>query len=969
MNRRRILGLTTAVCLTLFVATVSAQEGGRPASLIDIEKAEELFKDGKLPEALEAFRAFQKKHPLSSLAANAIYFEGWCLFALDKKKDAAELFEKVIKGYPNAAVVPEAKLKRAECFRDLKEYDTALKLYREFQQQHRDHPLIPQSVLGQAWVMFKQGQYAQARDLCRAVYQRFRDDLNSRVDSLFLLGQIYTEEKNYVEARKVYEEIKGLRNNPRAGEALFLAGETMYDQKKYGEAIAYYERVQSKDTLLAGVRLQIDYVNSLRPRASVNQRPSLQAQIEKLNALSANIRAQPDLRPVALFRIANCYQELDKQHEAAIVYEYFMRLYPDHSFGERAYFGFTQALTASGQSARAEAELKKFKEKYGEKGSDFVKSAAFSSAVNKFDLGRYAEALTEFKVMLATKLDPAVAEAVEFYVAASYASSEQFAEARDEFAKFAQQRPDSKLTPDATFQLGRACFELANRTGEDKAARKDYLTQSAAHFERVRIISNRDDLLATVTFQLGYIYNFLGEYDKENYEKAAAAFKEYATKWPAEKFAAEATYQLGRNLMILERHDDAIAAYKSVVEKYPDDKLAAWSAYELASAEASAKRPDEMIAALRAYLQKFPTHEKVGDAFYAIGKHFEDRRQPAAAITAYQDLITFTANAALADEPLLNAAVAAQLRIADILEKQKNVAGAVESCEKFLTQFHTRPVAARAVTAQIASLYRNAKQFDAAYEKLALLTQQYQQTAEIRIAATTSIIDLALSQRDTLRAYGAALRLLADPEKDRLPASSYLAAANALMRNDKPGDARAVFEKALTLYPDDPRTAPTAMNGLGQAQLSSGQLAEAETTLQKVLTDFPNAPVAVEAKLGLGKIFEAGGAEGRAVEMYDFVFRASKGDPGFEASYRLGMLCYNKKDFKCALPFFSRLIFASGPLAEESVFRGAVCHAELGAVDLARRALNGFIQRYPNSQFTTEAKERLNKLPAPRPSP
>src|SRR5207245_2528003 len=158
-------------------------------------------------------------------------------FNLKRFAEAANMFEKLIKGYPTAPIVPEATLKQAECYRELGNFAKAAELYRKFQTQYAKNALIPQAMLGEAWVLFKQKKTDAAKAIVQKMEAAAGQDASSKLDALFLLGQILTDEKNFDAARGVYKQIAGLRGNPRATEGLFLAAEAMFDAKRYADAI------------------------------------------------------------------------------------------------------------------------------------------------------------------------------------------------------------------------------------------------------------------------------------------------------------------------------------------------------------------------------------------------------------------------------------------------------------------------------------------------------------------------------------------------------------------------------------------------------------------------------------------------------------------------------------------------------------------------------------------------------------
>ena len=388
------------------------------------------------------------------------------------------------------------------------------------------------------------------------------------------------------------------------------------------------------------------------------------------------------------------------------------------------------------------------------------------------------------------------------------------------------------------------------------------------------------------------------------------------------------------------------------MSRFPDSELAPFGAYEIGTTYAAAKRFGDMVTAFRAYAEKYPNHTRVGEALYGVGQQLETEKKFDEAIAAYRDIIAKAAGNR--SEPMRDAAIGAELRIAALLD----VKDALVDCEAFLAKFANEPVAARAVIAQMAVLYRKAKLVTDAYAKLDRLASQYHTNAAIRTATATSAIELALGEKDYQRAYAAALKLLADPDKDKLPATSYLAIGGAMLKTGRYAEARDAFEKV--------RSTPLGKLGLGQAYFGLKDLDQAEAAFKELLNADPQN---LDAKLGLGKVFESKGNVKEAVALYDPVWRQGRGDEAAEAAFRVGMLAFAQKDYRAALPMLARLLFATGPMAEEAVFRAAQCHEALGNVAQARSAYQAYLRRFPEGNFKMEARTLLARLPAPPTQP
>lgn len=96
-----------------------------PAERDAYERAFNLLKDGRYPQAISAFDAFLKAYPKSSYADNAQYWLGEANYVSRQFKRALQEFEKVVSNYPNSPKVPDAMLKEGYTYYELQQWDQA----------------------------------------------------------------------------------------------------------------------------------------------------------------------------------------------------------------------------------------------------------------------------------------------------------------------------------------------------------------------------------------------------------------------------------------------------------------------------------------------------------------------------------------------------------------------------------------------------------------------------------------------------------------------------------------------------------------------------------------------------------------------------------------------------------------------------------------------------------------------------
>ena len=95
--------------------------------------------------AIARFKDFQKKHPKSSLAANAQYWIGESHYALREFDQAVIEFDAVRTKHPEAANVPAALLKQAYAFAELGENTNARLLLQEVVEKYAQTPEATQA--------------------------------------------------------------------------------------------------------------------------------------------------------------------------------------------------------------------------------------------------------------------------------------------------------------------------------------------------------------------------------------------------------------------------------------------------------------------------------------------------------------------------------------------------------------------------------------------------------------------------------------------------------------------------------------------------------------------------------------------------------------------------------------------------------------------------------------------------------
>jgi tol-pal system protein YbgF len=78
-----------------------------------------IYKNGRYPDAREAFLKFLHQFPQTEFSDNAQFWVGECYYREEEYEKAILAYEEVVKKYPQGNKVPDALLKQGICFRVL----------------------------------------------------------------------------------------------------------------------------------------------------------------------------------------------------------------------------------------------------------------------------------------------------------------------------------------------------------------------------------------------------------------------------------------------------------------------------------------------------------------------------------------------------------------------------------------------------------------------------------------------------------------------------------------------------------------------------------------------------------------------------------------------------------------------------------------------------------------------------------
>ncbi len=111
----------------------------------EYDKALAILREGRYPEAAQAFKQFLADHPGSTLADNASYWLGEAYYVTRNFDKAQGAFQSLVDTFPQSAKVPGSRLKIAYIHYEKKNWKTARKALTDLVSEYSDTTVARQA--------------------------------------------------------------------------------------------------------------------------------------------------------------------------------------------------------------------------------------------------------------------------------------------------------------------------------------------------------------------------------------------------------------------------------------------------------------------------------------------------------------------------------------------------------------------------------------------------------------------------------------------------------------------------------------------------------------------------------------------------------------------------------------------------------------------------------------------------------
>jgi len=477
-----------------------------------------------------------------------------------------------------------------------------------------------------------------------------------------------------------------------------------------------------------------------------------------------------------------------------------------------------------------------------------------------------------------------------------------------------------------------------------------------------------------------------------------------------------ALYYLGAAQITIGKKDEGAATLVTLSEKFPDSPAAPQTYFIRAQLAAASQNIEEVNKLMRQFIKKYPQDAQIFFAFDSIGQNAARAAKPEEAIATYTEFKQDYPENAKAAEALYKiaelqrgnadklAANYSSLNEADRTKWTDAVAAAVATAEEMLTKYPASPDLASGLQSLMASqsmLLRAELKTDAQVEEY---FQQLAGNTSDAGAKSKILFTLAgfISAKDKARAL-AKMNEAYDATVVYSPKDLDIYGL-ALVDDNKPDQATAVFKKLAENFPNPPGTTaatapPTVQEaqaisifGLGRVAQKAKQTAEAGKLFQQLKALYPWSPKVLEADYGIAESLRAEGKLDEALQLLPAIIRAQNGSADLRANAFLlaGSIMKQKSDAATdpkkkvefrgqAIDFYAKIaqLFSGVPLAAtEGLWQSSQLLEEQAnassdpkeakfkaqQLDRAKTFYQQLVKDFPDSPYVPKAKERLTAL-------
>jgi TolA-binding protein len=888
-------------------------------------RAECLYARGKKTEAAQMYSQLVEKYPADRLACDALYALGVSQEEMRDFVSAGKTYDLFVEKFPGSPLVTEVGMRRGETLLAAGDFCAAAARFAAAAAKP-GFALADHATIRQAACLAQLKQYEQAAELYASVAAKFPQSPHLDLANLSG-GRCYYLAGNYAAACKLLAAVLD-SGGESAPEAAHWNARCLLKQRQPAEALAVVEKFLPQ----AGQgpmtpQLLLDQADA------VYEIPQGRGESVALYTAAAEKYPQDPVAPQALYMAGLAALEQGDYAAALRHAEAFLAAYRDHDLAADVSGVAAESDLQLGKPAEAEQLYSRLLEKYPNHADaeSWKVRRGLSLRLQK----KHRETIAVLQPLLAEIRTPAALAEAQYLIGSSQVELKDFAAAAKSLEASLAAADTWRQADETLLALSQVYSQLNQAEKAEYCLRKLIAAPAGS------------GLLDRAHYRLGECRFAAGDFPA-----AAAEYQQVAENWPQSPLAPYALYGLGWAKLNLNDYAGAAQALDSLEAKYADHKLIPRGRYARAVARQQLGKFASALDDVQALLAADPTPAEKSDARYVLGLCQAGLQKHAEAVETFRWLLKDDPQYANHDKVLYELAWAlksihkekeAAEAFASLLEKRPDSPLAAES------QYHVGEFAYQGGDfQQAAAAYRGALQ-KAGQSELGEKAAHKLGWAFYRQEDFQNAREAFHSQRQTWPA-------------GPLSSDAAFLEAECLTKLQKFDEALAAYQSVKT-----PSSKDWQVLALWHGAQAAGQLKRWEKSrslLSQCAQQFPDSTYLPEILCEQGWAEQNLGNLAEATALYEQVIAKTDRQPAARAQFLIGEIEFQQQKHAEAVKSFFKVSYGySYPQWQaEATYEAGRCFEVLGKKAQALRQYQELVEKFPQSDKITLAKERIETL-------
>lgn len=902
-----------AVCLWILAfPAAQAQRGQTLESLLQQSMA--AFSAGDYAAAATLFEELERtfgrepEYRAESLQAAILPMRGYAFLLTGRAGDAVREFERFLADFAaDERKLPFVLFALAQAYQGAGDKARAIDTFARYIGRYPRTPEAAVATLRVAALEERRGNTGEAIRVLNALYENEHAAFTLRQQARLRALRLALEDGDTAQAGDILLQTEwAVATMPERSVLAFAAlkmGDAWLEGGEPTRALSAYRMVPTLDTLREMQAARLDETR----RTFAARRATLDAGsaavwvdyykglIARLEALLEQLDATEDYTPAFVLRYGMAFLSDGRPREAAIVFGDLAEGEWPADIREEAHYRWILALQERGAWDEALAVADRFLERYPD--SPETPAALFLIANAYQQLNRHADAAEVLTRLIDGFPGHRLWTRWLFTRGFNYLFLDAYPAARLDFAAYQEHAGDQPLADNAAVWHALAWFF------------EDNYAEALAEFRALAKRLPRDHHLSPeVRYRLASSL-----YGLRRYDDALEAVDDYLQSYPEDRYNAEARVLRGDILMGMARLDEAIDTFAGVGPGA--GRLFPYAVFQVGKIHRAREAFDAMAAHFAAYTRRtdLEFHPRLGEALYWLGWAQLQRGRLDEALPVFTKALDRFGDDREQDEILAILGSLEGLHARLVREDPHNPFAA-EPFDTWILERteHARRDGKNTLRARL-DLYRasrlRADGRDDEADALVIAVAERARPEHLG-PEELGIVGLRLAELDFFTAEDYLDRLLIDFPASPRRGLAYLGHAHLALRVDQPGEAVPWLERLLSELPTHPRAVEARLL-LGRALAADGRHSRARDTFEELLRlrDARGRPHA-EAVAGLAAIMEATDRPDRAIAYHQRVYNMYRAYPDLAAdAYRRSARLFEERgDLRAAYRTWSEFL-------------------------------------------------------------